>query len=169
MSERTRAGSAYILEKAYRAQAEYSVLFVYSRRDHVRALLQDMLVDNDPEETGLHFDGESADLWLVEHGHRVGHIDLHPLIRRTDDREVVIDWAGFEAAVPAALSGPVLRRGEELALHDPAAEFPSDASDLPCIYPDQAVRYGMQVWVDGELSDQPYEVYRDPDPAPPAG
>ncbi|MGW6916345.1 hypothetical protein ACWGB8_21350 [Kitasatospora sp. NPDC054939] len=110
------ARSAYVLEKAYHGQADYSVLFVYSRREHIRALLQDLLVDHDPEETGLHFDGESADLWLVEHGRRVGHIDLHPLIRRTDDHAVVIDWAGFEAAVPAALTGPVLRHGETLAL-----------------------------------------------------
>lgn len=171
MSDGTRGGSAYVLEKAYHGQADYSVLFVYSRRNHVRALLQDMLIDSDPEETGLHFEGESADLWLVEHGRRVGHVDLHPLIRLTDDREVVIDWASFEAMVPAALSGPLLRHGEELALLDPSADFPSDVSDLSDIYPDRAVRYGMQVWVDGELSDQPYEAYTDPDPAParPAG
>lgn len=169
MSDEAQGGSAYVLEKAYHGQVDYSILFVYSQRDYVRALLQDMLVDNDPEETGLHFEGESADLWLVERGRRVGHLDLHPLIQLTDTREVVIDWASFETMVPAALAGPLLRHGEELALLAPSADFPSGVSDLSEIYPDGAVRYGMQVWVDGELSDQPYEVYSDPDPARRAG
>ena len=73
--------------------------------------------------------------------------------------------------MPTALAGPLLRHGEELTLLAPSADFPSGVSDLSEIYPDRALCYGMQVWVDGELSDQPYEVYADPDPAPtwPAG
>jgi hypothetical protein len=169
MSDDLQGQSAYVLEKTYAGQMEWSLFFVYSQREHIRALLQDMFLDNpDPDviygQVSSHEDGESADLWLIEHGRRTGYVDLRPFIQESDDGEIAIDWPGFDAAIPAALAGPPLRHGEELQLRDARVDFQNTTSELPNIYPDHPISYGMQVWVDGDMSDQPYEAFIDPDP-----
>ncbi|MDA2812791.1 hypothetical protein O4J56_19255 [Nocardiopsis sp. RSe5-2] len=166
-----RFGSAYVLEKTYTGQVDWSLFFVYSRREHIRALLQDMYIDNpDPDLIeGMwesHDSGESADLWLIEHGRCTGRVDLRPFILTADEGDSAIDWTGFDAAVPAALNGPPLKHGEELRLQDAAAYFQDTARVPADFYPDEPVRYGMQVWVDGNMLDQPYDHFTDPDPEP---
>ncbi|MFJ9849358.1 hypothetical protein [Streptomyces sp. NPDC101150] len=176
MSEEPRGRSAYVLEKSYSGQTEWSLFFVYARREHIRALLQGMYVDHpDPEERqgwiDVHFDGESADLWLIENGRLTGHVDLRRFIRDADEeggtrREVVLDRAGFEEAVPAVLEGAPLRHGQELHLVDAAGDFRDTYAQLPYLYPERPVRYGMQLAGDDGLSDEPYAYFTDPDPAP---
>ncbi|MER6989210.1 hypothetical protein ABT337_06530 [Saccharopolyspora hirsuta] len=171
MSDDLRGRSAYVLEKTYSGQMDWSLFFVYSRREHIRALLQDMFVDNpDPDvvdgQISSHDGGETADLWLIEHGRRTGHVDLRRFIQESAEGEITIDWPAFDAAVPAALAGPPLRHGEELQLRDVRADFQNTTSELLTIYPDDPVSYGMQVWVEGDMSGQPYEVFTDPDPKP---
>ncbi|MCX5434111.1 hypothetical protein [Streptomyces sp. NBC_00062] len=97
-----------------------------------------------------------------------GHVDLHSLISIPDDagtRRVLVDWVRFDELVPAFLTGSVLRHGEELRLLAARDDFADTQSNLPLLYPDTPIGYGMQVWVDGDLTDQPYEIYPDPDPA----
>lgn len=101
----------------------------------------------------------------MEHGRRTGHVDLRPMLEETDEETVAIDWSAFDDAVPATLAGSPLRHGEELVLLDVAAGFGDTESELRHLYPDTPISYGMQVWVDGEMSDQPYEIFTDPDPA----
>jgi hypothetical protein len=176
MSDEPRGRSAYVLEKTYRGQVDWSLFFVYAQRAHIRALLQDMYFDTpDPDERqgwiDVHFEGESADLWLIENGRRTGHIDLRRFIRDADEeggaeREVAIDWAGFEEAVPAVLEGVPLRHGQELHLVDAAGDFQDTDAELPYLYPHHPVRYGMQLSTVDGLSDEPYAYFTDPDPAP---
>jgi hypothetical protein len=114
MSDDPQGESAYVLEKTYNGQMDWSLFFVYSQREHIRALLRDMFLDNpDPDvvdsQISDHDSGESADLWLIEHGRRTGHVDLRPFIQETDEGEVVIDWPAFDAAVPTALAGTPLQ------------------------------------------------------------
>ena len=78
---------------------------------------------------------------------------------------MLIDWIRFDELVPAFLTGLVLRHGEELRLLAAQDDFADTQSNLPLLYPDTPIGYGMQVWVEGELTDQPYEIYPDPDPA----
>ncbi|MFF4698988.1 hypothetical protein [Streptomyces chattanoogensis] len=173
-----RERSAYVLEKTHYGQMDWSLFFVYAEREHIRALLQDMYVDGPDDDArqgqiDSHIGGESADLWLIEHGRRTGHVDLRPFIRDADPAEgaenaVVIDRAGFEAAVPAALEGVPLQRGETLHLVDAEGDFRGTAAELPALYPHDPVQYGMQVWVEGRLSDEPAAYLTDPDPGPEA-
>lgn len=146
----------------------WSVFFVYGDREHIRFLLQNLFVENDDTDmVDAHFD-QTADLWLVESGRRVGHVDLHSLISPPDDagaRRAAVDWVRFDELVPATLTGVALHHGEELRLMAPQDDFAGTQSYLPLLYPHTPICYGMQVWVDGDLSDQPYEIYPDPDPA----
>jgi len=170
MSDDPRGATAYVLEKTYDGQMEWSLLFVFSQREHIRAVLTSMYVDN-PDQDVLesqvsdHLSGETADLWLIEHGRRTGHVDLRPMLEETEEETIAIDWPAFDKAVPATLAGSPLRHGEELVLLDAAADFGDTESELRHLYPETPVSYGMQVWVDGEMSDQPYEILPDPDPA----
>ncbi|MEV0781258.1 hypothetical protein [Streptomyces sp. NPDC050428] len=171
MSDDPQGESAYVLEKTYTGQMDWSLFFVYSQREHIRALLRDIFLDNpDPDvidgQFESHLGGESADLWLIEHGRRTGHVDLRPFIHWTEGGGVVIDWPAFDVAVPTALAGAPLRHGEELQLRDVRADFQHPNSELFNLYPDNPVSYGMQVWVEGEMSGQPYEMFTDPDPEP---
>ncbi|WP_371097629.1 hypothetical protein [Streptomyces sanglieri] len=157
-----------MLETANDAQMAWSVYFVYGDREHIRFLLRNIFVENDdPDMVDAHFD-QTADLWLIESGRRVGHVDLHSLISIPDDagtRRVLVDWVRFDELVPAFLTGSVLHHGEELRLLAARDDFADTQSNLPLLYPDTPIGYGMQVWVDGDLTDQPYEIYPDPDPA----
>ncbi|MFD8459905.1 hypothetical protein [Streptomyces antimycoticus] len=157
-----------MLETANDAQVVWSVFFVYGDREHIRFLLRNIFVENDnPDMVDAHVD-QTADLWLIENGRRIGHVDLHSLISVPDDAgtgRVLIDWVRFDELVPAFLTGLVLRHGEELRLPAVQDDFADTQSNLPLLYPDTPIGYGMQVWVEGELTDQPYEIYPDPDPA----
>lgn len=108
-----------MLETANDAQVVWSVFFVYGDREHIRFLLRNIFVENDnPDMVDAHFD-QTADLWLIENGRRIGHVDLHSLISVPDDAgtgRVLIDWVRFDELVPAFLTGLVLRHGEELRL-----------------------------------------------------
>lgn len=157
-----RGATAFVLEKTYAGQMEWSLFFVYSRREHIRAVLTSMYVDN-PDQDVLesqvsdHLSGETADLWLIENGRRTGHVDLLPMLEETEEETLAIDWSAFDDAVPATLP-----EHPEAQL---AADFADTESELRHLYPDTPVSYCMQVWVDGEMSDQPYEIFPDPDPA----
>lgn len=169
MSDDLQGQCTYVLEKTYTGQMDWSLFFVYSRREHIYALLRDLFLDNpDPDviagQISVHDDGESADLWLIEHGRRTGYVDLRPFVQESDEGEIDIDWPAFDAAVPAALAGTPLQHGEALQLREAKVDFQNTVSTLANLYPDHPVSYGMQVWVDGVMSDQPYEVYTDPDP-----
>lgn len=150
---------------------QWSIFFVYGDREHIRSLLQSIFVESDDQDLIEAHLGQTADLWVVEYGRRVGHVDLHSLITipgdvpdDADRRQVAIDWARFDELVPASLAGPRLRHGEELGLLAPQEDFADTESHLPLVYPDTPISYGMQVWVEGDLTDEPYEVYRDPHP-----
>lgn len=164
---RLEGRSCYVLETANDAQLRWSVFFVYRDRDHIRSLLRSIFVASDDQDlTEAHL-GQTADLWVVEDGRRAGHVDLHSLITVSDDgnrTRVAIDWARFDALVPAALVGRRLRHGEVLGLQAAQEDFAGTESHLPLVYPDTPISYGMQVWVEGDLTDEPYEVYRDPHP-----
>jgi len=157
-----------VLETANDAQMTWSTFFVYGDREHIRFLLRSIFTDNDdPDIVQAHLD-QTADLWLIENGRRAGHVDLHSLISNPDDAgtgQVAIDWIRFDELVPASLTGPVLRHGEKLWLPAAPEDFADSQSYLPFLYPDTPIGYGMQVWAEGELTDEPYEVYPDPDPA----
>ncbi|MBA0053230.1 hypothetical protein E0L36_20835 [Streptomyces sp. AJS327] len=174
--------SAYVLEKTYDGRSAWTLFFVYARRAHIWAVLRDMYVDNpDPDvvdgQICCHEEGETADLWLIEGGRRTGHVDLTVFlgepVERTEpggsERQLELDRAGFEAAVPAALAGAPLRHGEDLQLFGGQADFRDLDAELPFLYPEHPLHYGMQVWGEGELSDEPYDVFTDPDPDPDPG
>ena len=167
-SGRLEGRSCYVLETANDAQMQWSIFFVYGNREHIRLLLQNIFVEsNDQDMIEAHL-GQTADLWVVEYGRRVGYVDLHSIITIPDDvdgNQVSIDWVRFDELVPASLAGSRLRHGEELGLLAPHEDFANTESHLPHVYPDTPISYGMQAWVEGDLTDEPYEVYPDPDPA----
>ncbi|MFF8903108.1 hypothetical protein ACF082_37250 [Streptomyces lydicus] len=157
-----------MLETANDAQMAWSVFFVYGDREHIRFLLRSIFVENDDQDVVDAHLGQTADLWVIENGRCVGHVDLHSLLSIHEDagsRQVLLDWIRFDQLVPASLAGSVLRHGEKLRLLAAQEDFPDTQSNLPSLYPDTLIGYGMQVWVEGDLSDEPYEVYPDPDPA----
>ncbi|MES4908169.1 MULTISPECIES: hypothetical protein [unclassified Streptomyces] len=171
MSDTPEAKSAYVLEKTYNGQTDWSLFFVYSQREHIRALLQDLFFDNpDPNliqgQIETHAEGESADLWLITHGRCTGHIDLRQFIEISDDDDVVIDWDAFDAAVPEILPGPPLRHGEQLHVLETSESLHRTDGEPAFDYPTEPIHYGMQVWTGGPMSDEPYAYYSDPDPDP---
>lgn len=105
---------------------------------------------------------------MIEGGRLTHHLDLRPLIDVPDvfdpeDDEGRIDRQAFDAAVPATLRGPLLRRGEELRLLDVRRDFASTESDLPVLYPDQPLAFGMSLWMNSEVTDEPATYFTDPD------
>ncbi|GAB3965794.1 hypothetical protein GCM10029978_029390 [Actinoallomurus acanthiterrae] len=107
---------------------------------------------------------------MIEGGRLTHHLDLRPLIDVPDvfdpgDDEGRIDWQAFDAAVPATLRGPLLRRGEELRPLDVRRDFVSTESDLPALYPDHPLGYGMSLWMDNKVTDEPRRVLHRPTPA----
>ncbi|MFD8377904.1 hypothetical protein ACFV2X_04885 [Streptomyces sp. NPDC059679] len=170
------AASCYILERQFSTQLDWTTFFVYNRRDHIRLLLTELFFDAEDsdrvESTRIdHVDnGETSDLWVIEGGRLICHVDLRPLIDVPDgfdpeSDEGRIDWRTFDAAVPADLRGPLLGRGEELRLLDADQDFAATTSDLPTLYPGRRLVYGMNLWMNGELSDEPAAYFTDPDPS----
>ncbi|MFI0451256.1 hypothetical protein [Actinomadura sp. 6N118] len=168
----TTGSSCYVLEVNFAGQVSWDLFFVYNQRDHIRALLRDMFFDNhDPDTVEMHRSQcsqgyETHQLWVIEHGRRTRHIDLQPLIHIPDSNsdDCEIDWNAFDAAVPATLQGPPLHHGEELQLQNARKDF--TGSQLLAFHPDNLLTYGIQLWGDHGLSDEPRYVYTDPDPCP---
>ncbi|MFO0738395.1 MAG: hypothetical protein U0270_21050 [Labilithrix sp.] len=155
--------SCYIVELSVDpGGARRGDVYVYSRVEHVRRIVEQEFQSSDPDLTSLAHSllryGERTLVWPVNRGVLGEPVDLQKFVAWKDDH-FDIDWFGLEAKIPK-LEGSLLRSGQGIVLDDPEERTDPLGSYLSLAL-GEPLDYGYS---DLEGGEAPRPDWVDPDP-----